>query len=263
MAFRSVVTLSRRESEVAELVRDGLTNREIANRLFISERTVEGHVAQICNKLGVRSRIQIATQMLEDDDRAANVLTSRPRPFRVVSRRLQPPWGVLAAMGFGAPLAVVAGLYPWVGPEASTRTISLKIFVTCLALIFLIIPIVAVTGLWSGRPWAEPLAIGGLLAAGSVVLLAVVTDLALSALRGHPFQPADTIELAYAIAAVPLLVVHLAAAGAWFRRGSRARVLTTTAAVFWIIRYGYGLSLGALVLWLIWRDQRSGPSAHK
>ena len=46
MAFRSVVTLSRRESEVAELVRDGLTNREIANRLFISERTVEGHVAQ-------------------------------------------------------------------------------------------------------------------------------------------------------------------------------------------------------------------------
>lgn len=263
MAFRSVVTLSRRESEVAELVRDGLTNREIANSLFISERTVEGHVAQICNKLGVRSRIQIATQMLEDDDQAATTRTSRPRPFRVVSRRVQPPWGVLAAMGLGAPLAVVAGLYPWVGPEATTATALLKILETCLALPFLAIPIAALAGLWLGRPWAEPLAIGGLLAAGAVVLLAVVADLVLSTLRGHPFQPADPIELAYAMAAVPLLIVHLAAAGTFFRRGSRARVLTTTVALCWIIRYGYGLSLGILVLWLIWRDQRSGPLAHK
>jgi len=36
--------LSRREREVAELVAHGMTNREIAERLFISERTAEGHV---------------------------------------------------------------------------------------------------------------------------------------------------------------------------------------------------------------------------
>ena len=44
--------LSRREKQVAELVADGLTNREIAERLFVSERTAEYHVEQIRNKLG-------------------------------------------------------------------------------------------------------------------------------------------------------------------------------------------------------------------
>ncbi len=52
--------LSPRETEVAALVRDGLTNREIAGRLFISERTAESHVAGIMRKLGVGSRSQIA-----------------------------------------------------------------------------------------------------------------------------------------------------------------------------------------------------------
>jgi len=52
--------LSRREREVAELVAHGLTNREIAERLFISERTAEGHVQSIRNKLGCTSRAQIA-----------------------------------------------------------------------------------------------------------------------------------------------------------------------------------------------------------
>jgi DNA-binding CsgD family transcriptional regulator len=52
--------LSPRETEVAALVRDGMTNREIAERLFISERTAEAHVAGIMRKLGVGSRSQIA-----------------------------------------------------------------------------------------------------------------------------------------------------------------------------------------------------------
>ena len=51
-----MVQLSRREREVAELVAAGHTNREIAARLFISERTVEGHVQQINNKLGFTAR---------------------------------------------------------------------------------------------------------------------------------------------------------------------------------------------------------------
>lgn len=52
--------LTRREREIAILVADGLTNRQIADRLFIAERTAEGHVEQIRNKLGFRSRAQIA-----------------------------------------------------------------------------------------------------------------------------------------------------------------------------------------------------------
>jgi DNA-binding CsgD family transcriptional regulator/DNA-binding beta-propeller fold protein YncE len=52
--------LSKREFEVARLVTGGLTNKEIARTLFISQRTAEGHVAQICNKLGFSTRAQIA-----------------------------------------------------------------------------------------------------------------------------------------------------------------------------------------------------------
>ena len=52
--------LSRRELEVAELVADGASNAQVAARLFISERTVESHVANIFNKLGVDTRLQVA-----------------------------------------------------------------------------------------------------------------------------------------------------------------------------------------------------------
>jgi non-specific serine/threonine protein kinase len=53
--------LSRREREVAALVAEGLTDREIARRLFIAERTAEGHVQQIRNKLGFDNRAQVAS----------------------------------------------------------------------------------------------------------------------------------------------------------------------------------------------------------
>ncbi|HEV3311302.1 MAG TPA: LuxR C-terminal-related transcriptional regulator [Chloroflexota bacterium] len=53
-------SLTRREREVAILVAQGLTNREIATRLFISERTAESHVEQIRGKLGFHTRTQIA-----------------------------------------------------------------------------------------------------------------------------------------------------------------------------------------------------------
>ncbi len=56
----ATITLSRREQEVAALVAAGLSNRQIADRLFIAERTAEYHVEQIRNKLGFRSRVQIA-----------------------------------------------------------------------------------------------------------------------------------------------------------------------------------------------------------
>jgi predicted ATPase/DNA-binding CsgD family transcriptional regulator len=53
--------LTAREREVAALVADGLTNRAIAERLVVAERTVEGHVAHVLSKLGFTSRSQIAT----------------------------------------------------------------------------------------------------------------------------------------------------------------------------------------------------------
>jgi predicted ATPase/DNA-binding CsgD family transcriptional regulator len=52
--------LGQRETEVARLVADGLSNKEIGTRLFISERTVDSHVRNVLNKLGFGSRAQIA-----------------------------------------------------------------------------------------------------------------------------------------------------------------------------------------------------------
>jgi pimeloyl-ACP methyl ester carboxylesterase len=53
-------TLTPRQREVAALVADGLTNREIAERLFITERSAESHIERICDRMGFRSRSQIA-----------------------------------------------------------------------------------------------------------------------------------------------------------------------------------------------------------
>jgi DNA-binding NarL/FixJ family response regulator len=55
--------LAKREVDVAKLVAEGLTNRQIGTRLFISERTVATHVRNILNKLGFDSRAQIASWM--------------------------------------------------------------------------------------------------------------------------------------------------------------------------------------------------------
>jgi len=55
-----VTPLSKRELEVARLVADGMTNKEIASRCFLSERTVETHVSNILNKLGINSRVEVA-----------------------------------------------------------------------------------------------------------------------------------------------------------------------------------------------------------
>jgi non-specific serine/threonine protein kinase len=57
--------LTKREREVAELIAEGLTNKEIATRLVISPRTAQGHVEHILTKLEFTSRTQIAAWVVE------------------------------------------------------------------------------------------------------------------------------------------------------------------------------------------------------
>ncbi|WP_251092013.1 response regulator transcription factor [Streptomyces sp. Caat 7-52] len=52
--------LSPRERDILALVGDGLTNREIGERLFLSEKTVKNHISRMLAKLGVRRRVQAA-----------------------------------------------------------------------------------------------------------------------------------------------------------------------------------------------------------
>ncbi len=58
-----VDSLSAREREIADLVARGMTNREIAVRTFLSEKTVESHLSKAFTKLGVTSRAALAAQV--------------------------------------------------------------------------------------------------------------------------------------------------------------------------------------------------------
>lgn len=97
--------LTRREREVAALVAHGLTNREIAARLFISERTAESHVEQIRGKLGFRSRSQIAAWVASQSETADSGLAPAPPPGAVIRQstrgrpRLTRSRGLIAAGG--------------------------------------------------------------------------------------------------------------------------------------------------------------------
>jgi DNA-binding CsgD family transcriptional regulator len=51
--------LSNREAEVAELVTRGLSNKEVANQLFVTEKTVKFHLTNIYKKMNVKSRAQL------------------------------------------------------------------------------------------------------------------------------------------------------------------------------------------------------------
>jgi two-component system response regulator DevR len=70
-AFRD---LSKRELEVLHLVSQGKSNREIAQALSVSEKTVRNHVSSVLNKLGLNNRIELATYAVKH--RIATFLSS-------------------------------------------------------------------------------------------------------------------------------------------------------------------------------------------
>ena len=64
-AADQVERLSQRELEILRLAARGLTNKEIASRLALSDRTVQGHLARIYGKLAVASRTEAVTEALK------------------------------------------------------------------------------------------------------------------------------------------------------------------------------------------------------
>jgi DNA-binding NarL/FixJ family response regulator len=67
--------LTHREKQTLALVAQGLTNREIATRMFLAESTVKTHIASIFGKLGVGSRSEATALVLDPDDKlSASIL---------------------------------------------------------------------------------------------------------------------------------------------------------------------------------------------
>lgn len=66
-----LAVLSERERSVLDLIGEGLTNRQIAKQLYLSEKTVKNHISRLLAKLGVERRVQaavIAAQVHEHDN---------------------------------------------------------------------------------------------------------------------------------------------------------------------------------------------------
>jgi DNA-binding NarL/FixJ family response regulator len=70
--------LMQRQLDVARIVADGLTNKQIADRLFLSERTVETHITNILNKLGLNSRTQISRSIADLNEPGLTAAEGRP-----------------------------------------------------------------------------------------------------------------------------------------------------------------------------------------
>jgi len=110
--------LSRRQQEVAELVAEGLTNRAIAERLFISERTVEGHVEQIRATLNLRSRAQVAAWVVDQRHRPSPQPAQMPAAAAPVSSRRAAHRRRRLLLRVGVPLVALGAIGGWVGVAA-------------------------------------------------------------------------------------------------------------------------------------------------
>lgn len=255
VAGHGVEVLTNRERQVAELVFEGLANKEIAQKLSLSERTVETHVASICNRLGFRSRVQIATWVAGQKTAPPAAMVATTASVRAAD--LLPPWPVLAVMAAGLPLPIVAVAYQWSQPAADA---ALNSAVTAVGLGLLALPAVSLAAMARGLWWAGQAAVAGLLWLSAAAWLLAAYEIGMAWTSTGAIKVADGFELAYAALLLPLLLIDGAAIVGFSRRGSWARPLITVVAAFWILRFGYGLSLAVLVLWLVWRPAR--PAAQ-
>ena len=99
--------LTAREQEVARLIGQGLTNKEIATRLHISSRTVGAHVQNILNKLGASNRAQIASWSATTAPAQATVIPVVAIPLPKTRKALQTPVRALALVGAALVLSLV------------------------------------------------------------------------------------------------------------------------------------------------------------
>ena len=81
--------LSRREQQIVELLRERLTNKEIASRLDLSEQTVKNHVHRILQKLGAPNRFSIVERCEIGRLQETMSSTAIVNPPRVVSRTMK------------------------------------------------------------------------------------------------------------------------------------------------------------------------------
>ncbi|MGN9913873.1 response regulator transcription factor [Phytohabitans sp. LJ34] len=65
---RTLAVLTRRERQVADLVAEGYTNRQIGHDLFLSVKTVERHLARIFSKLDITARAKLAAMVARARD---------------------------------------------------------------------------------------------------------------------------------------------------------------------------------------------------
>lgn len=94
--------LSSREAEVAELVTNGLSNKEVASRLFVTEKTVKFHLTNIYKKMTLRSRAQLIVWCMPkagfvdqsvSENNNNNVNNTNPSPASEVNAEEQMPQG--------------------------------------------------------------------------------------------------------------------------------------------------------------------------
>ncbi len=78
LAYELLAGLTTREREVALLIGKGMTNRQIAERLFITVRTAEYHVNRALTKLGLRSRVALRTALGKGPGNAGETSATRP-----------------------------------------------------------------------------------------------------------------------------------------------------------------------------------------
>jgi DNA-binding CsgD family transcriptional regulator len=106
------MALTTRELEVAALVAEGLTNKEIAARLFLSERTAEGHVEHIRDKLSFSTRSQIASWYAGSRTAPSGATHAAPvapaRPLVTATRRSVGQRSAVFVAGLVVVIAVVA-----------------------------------------------------------------------------------------------------------------------------------------------------------